>query len=252
MDFTRFHVTFCTYFNYKEEFIYPYETYPEYVLFCVNEGTFAYGMDEAPVHVASAGDVVLCLPGQAFHRKTITPVSFCMIKFTSDNMPYFSRPLIKVKDASRLFANINFLKESFFSKEICINPAVNHYCDDIIYQVTAVGQKSNSPLWEALNFINNHYTEDVLVEKLAAQSGYSTVHFINVFKKYYGHTPKAYISLLRLNQAQQLLTESDRTVNEVASLCGFSDALYFSRFFREHFNVSPSVYRKTVAKAREV
>ena len=43
MNLGNFDIVFCTYFENKKEFIYSNETYKEYVIFCVESGSFSYG-----------------------------------------------------------------------------------------------------------------------------------------------------------------------------------------------------------------
>ena len=252
MNYPNFHVTFCTYFKEKHHFDFFCETYEEYVLFCVHKGSFLYGLGEEPSCPAVNGDVVLCAPGQAFYRKVISTVSFCMIKFRADRMSCFEPGLIKVEELSRLLYDIEMLKESFFCTELAAAPMVRHFCDDIVYQGVAAAKEKDFPLGEAMDYIRRNYTAKLSVEELADGCGYSTVHFINLFKKYYGYTPKAYISLLRMDKARKLLANTKDTVGEIAAACGFSDALYFSRFFREQFQMSPAAYRKTVERNARV
>lgn len=57
-------------------------------------------------------------------------------------------------------------------------------------------------------------------------------------------TPTAFINMMRLNKAKELLLNSEHTIAEVASLSGYKDANYFSRVFQNAFGSSPSVFRK--------
>ena len=60
-----------------------------------------------------------------------------------------------------------------------------------------------------------------------------------------GTTPKDYIRTKRMARAAELLRSGEMTtVAEVAYKVGFSDALYFSRCFKQHFGVTPSKYQK--------
>jgi transcriptional regulator GlxA family with amidase domain len=47
-----------------------------------------------------------------------------------------------------------------------------------------------------------------------------------------------------LNKAKHLLLSTDKTVNEIAELCGFSSANYFGLIFKKKENLSPLTYRK--------
>ena len=55
-----------------------------------------------------------------------------------------------------------------------------------------------------------------------------------------GIRPINYLIQYRLEQAIELLKDGDYTVQEVSSLVGYSDPLYFSRIFKKHVGYSPS------------
>jgi signal transduction histidine kinase/DNA-binding response OmpR family regulator/streptogramin lyase len=59
-----------------------------------------------------------------------------------------------------------------------------------------------------------------------------------------GMTPAAYIRHIRLRQAKKLLLETDRSINEIALRCGFSNAQHFSRLFRKNYQVPPERWRR--------
>ncbi|MCD7860049.1 MAG: AraC family transcriptional regulator [Firmicutes bacterium] len=74
-----------------------------------------------------------------------------------------------------------------------------------------------------------------------------------LFKKEVGATPLEYLTQMRMKKAGALLTARgarDYTVSEVALLCGFDDALYFSRVFKKFYGVSPSAYASAGKKGK--
>lgn len=65
------------------------------------------------------------------------------------------------------------------------------------------------------------------------------------FKKEVGLTPLEYMTRLRMKKARGMLSgmgATGYTVAEVAELCGYENALYFSRVFKKQEGVSPSVF----------
>ena len=249
MNLCDFDIVFCTYFENKKEFIYSNETYKEYVIFCVESGSFSYGYSpqEISKYTAKSGDIVLCCPNRAFYRKTISPINFCMIKFVSESViPLIEAPLF-LPDTPRFFKNIAMLRSSFFYTNENADHVTNHYCRDIVYQLFSAIQQKSAPLDHLIDFINANYTTSISITELADSVGYSTVHFINLFKKYTGYTPKAYISLLRLKKAQYLLKNSCMSVGEISTECGFSDNLYFCRFFKFHCGMTPTEFKQAVS-----
>jgi len=60
------------------------------------------------------------------------------------------------------------------------------------------------------------------------------------FKQSVGATPHDYLVATATRRAQELLTETEMPLAEIALATGFSDQSHFSRRFREHLNASPS------------
>ena len=70
-------------------------------------------------------------------------------------------------------------------------------------------------------------------------------HYIShVFKDETGYSLMDYAVSLRMNRAKAMLTETDRSISDIASDCGYTDFTYFSKKFKKHTNLSPSKFRK--------
>ena len=78
------------------------------------------------------------------------------------------------------------------------------------------------------------------VGALAGRLGCSPAHLSHSFHQIYGVELKRYIRELRLEYARQLLSSGRCNIAECAERCGFRDASYFSRRFREHFGIPPA------------
>lgn len=62
-----------------------------------------------------------------------------------------------------------------------------------------------------------------------------------------------YVQQLRLEYAAKLLVEEpDKSIVQIAAESGFSSNAYFSNCFRQHFSMSPSVFRKDVSDRTEI
>lgn len=60
----------------------------------------------------------------------------------------------------------------------------------------------------------------------------------------------AYVISLRMNRAKLLLAETDRSITDIATECGYTDFTYFSKQFKKHTNLSPSKFRKDVLQKK--
>lgn len=83
------------------------------------------------------------------------------------------------------------------------------------------------------------------VKELAAMAHLSVNAFIRAFRRALGITPHAYLQRLRMQYAERLLSETDRSIDEIAAACGFSDRNYLSRVFAEKHRQGPAAYRKS-------
>ncbi|GAB5520359.1 MAG: hypothetical protein RhofKO_26100 [Rhodothermales bacterium] len=76
----------------------------------------------------------------------------------------------------------------------------------------------------------------------AEEIGVSTRHLRRKLRDLTALSPSAYVRMLRMDRAAQLLAQQAGTVSEIAYRVGYRDAKYFSQQFRQVFGVNPSAY----------
>lgn len=96
----------------------------------------------------------------------------------------------------------------------------------------------------ALSHIEAHYAEPLDVDCLMRTAGMSESTFTRRFRDAVGRTPVEYLIRTRLKRACEMLRQNDETkIAAIAEECGFTDANYFSRKFRDVIGCSPRAYR---------
>ncbi len=95
-------------------------------------------------------------------------------------------------------------------------------------------------------YFNEHYNEEISIEKYAKSHNMSTSWFIRNFKQYTGFTPLQYILSIRIYNAEALLRSNQYNITEVANIVGYDNPLYFSRTFKKIKGISPSEYRNSI------
>lgn len=68
-------------------------------------------------------------------------------------------------------------------------------------------------------------------------------NFRKKFKQYYNQPPTAYQLIARISYSRSLLADTDKTLNEIALRCHFSDAFAYSKAFKKYYGISPSQFR---------
>lgn len=102
----------------------------------------------------------------------------------------------------------------------------------------------NDRINKVIQYISEHFTENITTAGLAEMMHLSEGHFCHVFKEVTGKTAKEYINAIRIKKAAALLSGTDMTVTETAYCCGFSDANYFARTFKKHTGSTPGSVRR--------
>lgn len=99
-------------------------------------------------------------------------------------------------------------------------------------------------LAQVLDYINDHLEQDIKLANLAALLSMSQFHFSHLFKQAIGTTPYQYLLQQRIERAKQLLKQSDRSIMEIALVCGFNSHSHLSKQFRQLTGLTPKAYRK--------
>lgn len=93
-----------------------------------------------------------------------------------------------------------------------------------------------------LEYIGEHYAEDLTIPQLARLCFFSEYHFMRFFKRYIGVSCLEYIKNLRLEKAASRLAQGGRSVLDVSMACGFSNLSYFYREFKKKYGMTPGQF----------
>ena len=104
---------------------------------------------------------------------------------------------------------------------------------------------------EAVEYFRANYNKPVSIEEYASSHNISVSWFIQNFKQYTNTTPAQYVQFLRTTNAKSLLETTSYNISEISNLVGYENPLYFSRFFKKQFGVSPSQFRKQLEHVEE-
>ena len=110
------------------------------------------------------------------------------------------------------------------------------------------GQKEDSndgnAVQQSIHYMKENLEKRLTLEDIAGYIGYSVSHYSMLFKQMTGHTPLAYLNLLKIQQACYLLDATDMKINQICFKIGIDDSYYFSRLFTKIMGMSPRSYRQ--------
>ncbi|MEM9361893.1 MAG: AraC family transcriptional regulator [Bacteroidota bacterium] len=122
--------------------------------------------------------------------------------------------------------------------------------NEVLFLAKKVNVKKKSTQIETLKrlsvakeFIHDNLFNVISLGDISTVSSLSKHHLYNSFKRVYGQTPHQYINHYKIKKSMDYLQNGNLSVNDVASLFGFSDYSVFSKLFKKINGVAPSYYR---------
>lgn len=111
-------------------------------------------------------------------------------------------------------------------------------------QAVSLGAEDDQFVSRIWNYLNDHFTEEISLERIAKSMGCSDSYVSHIFKKAVGITPIQYVIRRRIGLAQTLLISTDSSATQIATMVGYDNTNYFSTLFSKIVGVSPIRYRQ--------
>lgn len=96
----------------------------------------------------------------------------------------------------------------------------------------------------AAGILARSYQEPPSLEELANKAQLNEYKLKAGFKQLYGTSVLNYALNLRLEQAQQMIKDTDKTISEIAYELGYAHSQHFQRAFKKKFGITPNSFRK--------
>jgi AraC-like DNA-binding protein/quercetin dioxygenase-like cupin family protein len=182
-----------------------------------------------------------------FYQKYMQPLlscsSFTCIVFKAQH-----------SDIARYFCKaFESLRTDTFGYEFTVREELSHIClylyehfSNQLFKAKQTQSPDNIRIEKMIDFIQNHYTEDITLSHIAESAGVGDRECLRCFKRTIGQSPIQYLLKYRLMQgANLLLTFPSLSISEIANTCGFDNPSYFSKMFKKFYICSPKEYRSS-------
>lgn len=101
---------------------------------------------------------------------------------------------------------------------------------------------------KSIVYMHKYYSGNITIDDICGEIYLSPSHFKRAFKNKTGNTPYQFLTEIRVDKAKEMLKNKERTIREVARLCGFVNSGNLSAVFKKHIGISPSEYRKVYSE----
>lgn len=114
---------------------------------------------------------------------------------------------------------------------------------DRIYDETPVRAEHYEYIKQSRAFMLQHYFEQLDLDALAKSAFMSRFHYVRVFQRVYGVTPRAYLRDIRIEKAKSLLRQ-DLPITQVCFDIGYESISTFSSVFKKCVGCTPKQYAR--------
>ena len=190
-------------------------------------------------------DISAAAEGDEDHTKPIELASWNGDASDGETLPdEFSRPIV-IASADGVQKDITKISKLFFNREPYYADFASVYMKKILlFALTRSGADSSSePAVRILEYVREHYRDQIRNADLARRFGYHPNHLNRVVKAHTGMPLKRYVIACRLAAAKELLATTDDSVTEISENCGFSTPSYFTELFSRNEGITPREYR---------
>ncbi len=160
-------------------------------------------------------------------------------------------PVFKLDDNTTLITELRRLID-ITSPQMTIK---KHQALDLVHLVVSsvfkaheVNQEGSSALYlvnQVWNFIEKHLHSPLSVDIIAKGLGITREHLSRVYSQEEGESLSAHLRRIKVREAQRLLLNGDRRVQEVANTLGFDNVSNFIRHFKKEVGITPGEFLRS-------
>jgi len=196
----------------------------------------------------SKGQFAIIPPGFLHNEFRHSETEVIFFVFSYDNTPIYLDSGLYSDSNGHIHALLEKMGLELKSKSSFYDVKLQCILMEIIIEIGrmtgAVSRReANDRLTYAKNYIEQYYSEKIDLPGLAITLGYCYDYFRHQFKETIGFSPMQYVIRQRIDQAKQILLNSDRQITDISMECGFSTTPQFCLMFKRQVGISPKRYR---------
>lgn len=106
-------------------------------------------------------------------------------------------------------------------------------------------------LHDMMEHIHEHYKDHLTLSEIAASGRVCRSKCCTIFHRYIGRSPVDYLIFYRVKRSQELLSQTDCPIGEVAYQCGFNGQSYYTEQFKKYNGITPREYRRSALRGQK-
>lgn len=141
------------------------------------------------------------------------------------------------RELDRVFLQRLYHLDSIDDIEALLAEYIDHVfsCQDIISQLNG-----EEIVIQSQNYIRSNFSENITLESLSEIYHIHPNYLSRAFKKYTNQNFNEYLTMIRMEQAINLLRQPEAKIQEVSQMLGYADSKYFSKVFKKYYGITPT------------
>ncbi|MFA5448015.1 MAG: AraC family transcriptional regulator [Sphaerochaeta sp.] len=134
-------------------------------------------------------------------------------------------------------------------RRLCLEHSLPIYESNPVHQSRRSASGQSNVVLDAVDaYINSNMGTSFTLSEMASQCGYNQDYLYRVIKRQTGLSLIKYVNLVKFEHALAMIQNTDLTLSEIGWNLGFENLQYFSRFFKQHGGIAPSLYIEKVRR----
>lgn len=226
------------------------------LIFCTS-GQGAFRFQDGRVIPYHAGEIVVIPPKEVHANSSEQGFTNIHLNLLDPTYPY--NAAFKIQDENGSLLRAFEEARRYYISDKAKKELVLASLGELIASYLVVF-RSNAEFTEPVEQIRNQILQNYTRTDFALDEYIRTLPFHydylrKVFKKEMGMSPLEYMTSLRMKNAERLLSTvwtSGCAIGEIAQMCGYENALYFSRVFKKYYGCSPTQFIKKQREQHDV
>ena len=259
------------YFEFPKDFVTVDDKHPFCELIYVASGTLAVKSDEFN-GLLGKNDFIIH-PANSVHslscpKNVQTTVIIIGFECKSNKLNYFAQKPIQltesevkklaeiIKEGRNVFAQpydvplyiMKKKKKQAFGSEQLLRALLEVFLIELIRKYEFLEKQEEHGGFEInqiVKYVDNNFTQKTTIEQISFIFRTNRSTLCKEFKKATGKTLVCYVTERKLEYLKELLSTTNKTMQEISDLLGFSSIPNFYAFFKKYTGLTPIVYRKS-------
>lgn len=243
------------YFTVEEgrDLSFPLHMHRCYEIILLLEGSMKVCVEEDE-YVIGAGDMILIKPNRVHSLETETSSRHKLCIFSPELIAAVSSQIIKYRLQSPVLPQVPSLYRELFEgmdKQAGIArikgflySICDLFCSSLDFSREDVSSGKHHLIRDVFLYVEENMSSPCSLASAADALGYSASYLSRVFNAMVGMPYTAYVQQVKISHACYLLRNTDHSITEIVSRCGYASVITFNHSFRQVIGCNPTAYRK--------